>query len=167
MAEVVGVRAVRADDPAAPQFVERGHERGLLKPGGGGQHVGGERLPDGRGDPDRCRGRRREPRQAPGDYRLHLRGCRGIRPQCLDDEQRIAFAVAIQPLERGRVQRRAGDAPGQQRRLLTAEPAERDLGEAAERLQRGRQARQRVLLVEFLAPGSGGDEQPRGRRRAH
>src|SRR5690242_11017552 len=51
VAEVVGVRPVRAEDPAAPQLVQRGYERLPIQAGRGGQHVRGERPPDGRSDP--------------------------------------------------------------------------------------------------------------------
>ena len=106
-------------------------------------------------------------RQTAGDHRLHLRRSRRrIGLQCLDDEQRVALAVLVEALEPGRVKRRSRDAFGQQRCLLTAEPAQLDLAEAPESLQ-GREAGERVVLVELLAAGGGRDEQPRRRRNAH
>ena len=166
VAEVVGVRALRADDPAPPQLVQRGHEGLLVQPGGSGQHVRGERLADGRGDPGRGSGGRREPGQAACDNRRSLLRGRGAGSQRLDDEQRVALAVAVQAVEPGRVERCAGDALGQHGRLLAAEPAEPDLGAPAERMQGRGHGGERVVLVEFLAPGGGRDEQPRRRRGA-
>jgi len=168
MAEVVGVRTMRADDPAAPQLIQGADECLLRHSGSGGQHVRGERAPDRRADPGQLSGGPGQPRQAASDHRLHLRRGRGrIGPQRLDDEQRAALAVAVQAPEFGRVKRRPRDALGQQRRLRAAEPVKLDLGAAPERLQRRRQASEWMALVEFLAPGGCGDEQPCRRRRAH
>ena len=169
MAEVVGVGAVGADDPATPELVQGVHERRLVEPAGGrGEHVGGERAADRRGDPGELGRRRRQLGQATSDDCLHLlSGRRRVGLQRLHHEQRIALAVAVEALEFGRVQRRVADARGQQRRLLAAEPAELDLAEASARSQGSSQRGQRVARVELLAAGGRGDQQPGRRRRAH
>jgi len=114
MAEVVDARALRSDDPAVPQLVQGRHERQVIQPGRGGQHIRAQRASDrgGRaGEPGRRVG---QPRQATRDHRLHLRrGCGCIGPHGLDDEQWVSFAVFEEALELGPPQRCAANPLGQ------------------------------------------------------
>ena len=163
VAEVVGVRAVRAEDPAPPQLVQRAmnscsssRPRRLA--------VRGERPPDGRGDAGQRGGLRRQARQPAGDHRLHLRRSRrGIRPQRLDQEQRVALAVFVEAPSPGISSGVPVTCSASSAVSSAAEPGQLDLGKVAERRKGRDQAGERMVLVEFLAAGGGRDEQP-GRR---
>ena len=81
-------------------------------------------------------------------------------PQRLDDEERVALRLGVQPVgvRGGQI---VAEPPGQRGGLGAVQPAQRELGAAAERPQPGEQPVQRVPGVGLGEPGRRGHQQRR------
>jgi hypothetical protein len=169
MSEVVGVGALLADDPAAPQLVQGADERVLIGAAGQSEQLGGELPADGGGHADQLAGGGGKARQSRLDHGLHLRAEPGrlgpiagpARPHRLHHEQRVALGLVMEPVRGRSVERAAGQPLGQRRRLLPAEPGQLQLGHTLQRPQSRHQVVGRMRRVDLLPPGGGRHQQPR------
>ena len=109
MTEVVGVAAVLSDESAPPHLVEALDEGHLVDVVGLGDETGGERPPDRRRDAEHGRAGAESWR-----IRASITACsfgliasppaRGAGPHGLDDEERVALRLGIQPVGGGLVE---------------------------------------------------------------
>ena len=172
VAEVVGIGAALGDDAPPPQLVQGGHQHVLTDVGGPGQQLGREGEADRRRDVGELAGRPREQSETGLDDGLHHRGDRAWSrlvagpsgAQRLDDEQRVAGGLGVQPGASVFGERATEGTGGEVAGLDGCEPAELDLIDSIEPGEPSDQLGEHV--VGLLAAGRRHDQQRRVRGAA-